>query len=775
MENTRLLFILKNFHVLGGATFALLMLCATASASAQSCAGLSLGNNASLNGFVPFPASNIWNTNIAAAPVDPNSAAITSASGFAGLHLHPDFGSESNYGIPYVVVDSTSAPSVPINVLDYAPQSDVVVAPFPVSAPIEGNPADCSGWPDTYVGDSHVLVLDRATCFLYETYNTHRCGGIYNASSETIWDMNNYETRPWGWTSADAAGLPIFPGLVRYDEIASGAINHAIRFTMAQTKDDNNNGYFVYPATHASGNLWGSSNVMGMRIRLKASFDISGFSAVNQVILTAMKQYGMILADNGGYFFFQGVSDPRFDDNDLANLSSIDSSNFEVVQATPEFPGYDAGTAPTGLLPVINSFTVSGNSIVTGTPVTFTYNVSGDSYDFIDIIGPVAAGSGSVTINPTTTQTYTLNPTNAYGRTTSTSLTVSVYSSAAAAPVFSLATGVYTLSQTVTLSDTTPGALIYYTTNNTTPTTSSTIYTGAITVSSSETIQAIAVAPGYANSAVNSAAYTITQATPTITWPTPADISYGTALSATQLNASSTVAGTYAYSPAAGTVLTAGPHTLSVIFTPTDTTDYTASMATVTLIVNQAPLAVIANNTSRAVGAANPTFTASYSGFVNGDTTAVLSGSPSLTTTATISSPVGPYPITAAVGTLTANNYSFTFINGTLVVAPAPTVVITTTAIVSGSSTAGYTATITVQNTGTGPANNVTLNTGTLGSATGSPLPQTWGTIAAGGSGSFTVNYPGSAGADGVGVSEKYSGTYTGGSFSASIRSVTLP
>lgn len=470
---------------------------------------MSLGNNASLNGFVPFPADNAWNTNIASAPVDPNSDAITSASGFAGLHLHHDFWSD--YGMPYVVVDSTITPSVPINVIDYAGESDVVVAPYPATAPIEGYPADCSGWPDTYVGDSHALVLDRANCFLYETFNTHRCNGLYNASSETIWDMHNYESRPWGWTSADAAGLPIFPGLVRYDEIASGAINHAIRFTMAHTKDDANNGYFVYPASHAAGNIWGVSNVMGMRIRLKAGFDISGFSAVNQIILTAMKQYGMILADNGGYFYFQGAADPRFDDSDLNNLDAIASSNFEVVQMTPEFPGWDSATAPTGDVPVINSYTASASAVGLGSFVTFSYNVSGDSYDYIDMIGPVVAGSGSVTINPTATQAYTLSSTNAYGRTISTPITVTVSASitAAATPVFSLASGTFTSVQTVTLSDTTPGGAIYYTTNGSTPTASSATYTGALTVAATETIQAIAVASGYSNSAVASATYTI--------------------------------------------------------------------------------------------------------------------------------------------------------------------------------------------------------------------------------------------------------------------------
>jgi hypothetical protein len=382
------------------------------------CANMSLGDNTSLNGFVPFPSTAAWNTDISAAPLDPNNEAITSVAGFAGLHLHHDFSSVAggNYGIPYVVVDSTSTPLVPINVIDYASQSDVALAPFPLNAPIEGSPADCSGWPDNYVGDSHVLVLDRHACMLYETFNTHRCNGGWNASSETIWDMQNFEQRPWGWTSADAAGLAIFPGLVRYDEVASGAINHAIRFTMYHTKDDANDGYFVEPASHAAGNIWGVNNVMGMRIRLQASFDISSYSPANQVILTAMKKYGMILADNGGYFYFQGVPDPRWNDDDLENLDAIQSSNFEVVQMTPTFPGYDSATAPTGQPPTINSFTASATTISAGTPVTLTWSTSNDSYDFIDMLGGVRGGS--ITTTPTGTTTYTLNATNQYGRST---------------------------------------------------------------------------------------------------------------------------------------------------------------------------------------------------------------------------------------------------------------------------------------------------------------------------------------------------------------------
>jgi len=383
-----------------------------------SCAGMNTGTDASLNGFVPFPASNVWNTDISAAALDPNNATITAAAGFAGLHLHHDFSSVAggNYGIPYIVVDSSTTPLVQMSVVDYASQSDVAWAPYPIVAPIEGGPADCAGWPDTYNGDAHVLVLDRNACMLYETFNTHRCSGAWSSSSETIWDMTNYEQRPWGWTSADAAGLPIFPGLVRYDEVAAGAINHAIRFTMQQTKNDANGGYFVYPASHAAGTLWGVSNVMGMRIRLKSSFDISSYSTANQVILTAMKKYGMILADNGGYFFFQGVPDSRWNDSDLTKLDSIASSNFEVVQMTPTYPGYDTGSAPTGVGPTINSFTASAATVSVGTKVTLSWSTTNDSYDFIDMLGGVRGGSATVT--PTATTTYTLNATSQYGRST---------------------------------------------------------------------------------------------------------------------------------------------------------------------------------------------------------------------------------------------------------------------------------------------------------------------------------------------------------------------
>jgi hypothetical protein len=513
------------------------------------CSGMTVGSSvdgtADLNGFVPFQSATgmvtLWNTNIANAPVDPNNATIQAAAGYSGLSTHVNFGSSpGDGGIPFMIVDSSQTPSVPINVVDYARESDVVVAPFTSSVPIEGAAADCSGWPDTYQSDSHANVLDRHTCWDYETYNTNRCNGLYDASGEVIWDMANGEMRPWGWTSTDAAGLSVFAGLVRYDEAASGTINHAIRFTMQQTKEDGNGGYFVEPASHAAGTIWGAPSVEGMRVRLSSTFDISGYSAINQAILRALQQYGMIMADNGGYFFIQGATDSRWNDSDLVNLAGIPSSDFSVIQMTPSYPGWDSTTAPTGTAPVINSFSSSATQVSSGTPVTFTFSVSGDSYDYIDMIGPVrlSSGSGSVTITPTATQTYMLYSVNQYGNngdgegngvTVSTPITVVVTGSTVAPPTFTPPAGTYTGSHTVTLNSTTyPYATIYYTTDGSTPTYPPTGTTqeypvvpqpmspqsaGAlesITVSSSRTVKAIAVAPGYSSpSAVSSATYTI--------------------------------------------------------------------------------------------------------------------------------------------------------------------------------------------------------------------------------------------------------------------------
>jgi len=188
---------------------------------------MSLGQGASLNGFVPFPADNAWNMNISAAPVDPNSGAIINFIG-AGISVHPDFGAGlyqgQSIGIPYLIVGSQQGP-VDINFTAYGSESDPGPMPIPVTAPIEGYPI-----PGT--GDRHVLVLDNSNCWLYEVYSSFPAGTSWNAGSAAVWDLTADENRSYTWTSADAAGLPIFPGLARYDEVAGGQINHALRFTL---------------------------------------------------------------------------------------------------------------------------------------------------------------------------------------------------------------------------------------------------------------------------------------------------------------------------------------------------------------------------------------------------------------------------------------------------------------------------------------------------------------------------------------------------------------
>ena len=242
----------------------------------SACAGISTGQGTSLNGFRPFPASSAWNQDISSASVDPNSAAIINFIG-PSVGLHPDFGSGlyngSSIGIPYAVVDGTQS-MANIDFTAYGGESDPGPMPIPSNAQIEG-------YPNPGSGDRHVLVLDNSTCFLYELYSSYPNGdGSWNAGSSAVWDLANGEQRPWTWTSADAAGLPIFPGLVRYDEVAAGAIQHAIRFTLPQTSAG-----MVPPASHwAATSTNPAAPPMGMRLRLQSSYDISGYSANVQVI-----------------------------------------------------------------------------------------------------------------------------------------------------------------------------------------------------------------------------------------------------------------------------------------------------------------------------------------------------------------------------------------------------------------------------------------------------------------------------------------------------------
>ncbi len=280
---------------------------------------------ASLQGKQVFPADNPWNRDISHDAVDPNSEALLKSIGL-GKGLHPDFGTTYNgapNGIPYVLVSGTQ-PKVPVK-FDYADESDPGPYPIPPDAPIEGGPKSD--------GDRHVLVLDRDNWKLYELWNSHPIDGgkSWKAGSGAIFDLNSNKLRPAGWTSADAAGLPVFPGLVRYDEVMERkAITHALRFTCVHSRRA-----YLPPATHFASNK-DDANLppMGMRVRLKADFDISKFPPEAQVILTALKKYGLILADNGSDWYISGAPDARWNDDNLNTLNRVKGGDFEVVKMT---------------------------------------------------------------------------------------------------------------------------------------------------------------------------------------------------------------------------------------------------------------------------------------------------------------------------------------------------------------------------------------------------------------------------------------------------------
>ena len=272
-----------------------------------------------------------------------NSAAYVSTIGTTRT-MHPDFGAGlwdgGPIGIPFVTVPAPDQPRVSVT-FDYDDESDPGPYPVPANPPIEGGPDSD--------GDRHILVLDTGECVLYELYYAFpKPDGGWHAGSGAVFDLSSNALRPNTWTSADAAGLPILPGLVRYDEVAAGEIRHAIRFTAPVTQKRH-----VWPARHdASSNTSASVPPMGQRFRLKASFDISSFSPAMQVILTAMKRYGMILADNGSAWYVSGAPDARWDDDDLVrSFHRIPGSAFEAVNASSLMISADSGQARPAPLP----------------------------------------------------------------------------------------------------------------------------------------------------------------------------------------------------------------------------------------------------------------------------------------------------------------------------------------------------------------------------------------------------------------------------------------
>jgi hypothetical protein len=277
-----------------------------------------------LEGCPVFPDNNIWNTPVDQLPVDPQSQDYINTIG-PNLHLHPDFGSGTwngfPIGIPYNVVPGTQV-KVPV-VFQYSGESDAGPYPIPSNPLIEGDPTQ---------GDRHILILDRDHCLLYELFSAMKENGSWYAGSGAIFDLNANNLRTADWTSADAAGLPILPGLVRYAEVASGEINHAVRFTVQHTRNA-----YLWPARHQASNSTNPAYpAMGQRFRLKASFDISGFPTQIQVILRALKKFGMIVADNGSNWYISGVPDPNWNNDMLVNqLSKVPGSAFEAVDIFP--------------------------------------------------------------------------------------------------------------------------------------------------------------------------------------------------------------------------------------------------------------------------------------------------------------------------------------------------------------------------------------------------------------------------------------------------------
>lgn len=290
-----------------------------------------------LDGCQVFPDNNIWNTPVDGLPVDPNSDSYVATIGETTF-VHPDFGTVwegSPIGIPWVSVPGSQA-LVPVTFL-YSDESDPGPYPIPPDAPIEGGPASD--------GDRHVLVVDRGACILYEMYYAFPEGGgaSWSSGSGAVFDLGSNALRPTGWTSADAAGLPILPGLVRYEEVVAGEIRHALRFTVPETQKA-----FVWPARHHASSLTGSQYPpMGQRFRLRADFDLTGFPPEVQVILTALKKYGMILADNGSAIFISGVPNPGWSDDNLRELRQVTAADFEAVDVSALMGDPDSGQVNT--------------------------------------------------------------------------------------------------------------------------------------------------------------------------------------------------------------------------------------------------------------------------------------------------------------------------------------------------------------------------------------------------------------------------------------------
>jgi hypothetical protein len=344
---------------------------------------------------IVLPANNIWNTRIDQLPVHPSSSTWVNTIG-ASTPLHPDFGSGlwngGPIGIPYVTVPGTQT-KYPAT-FQYQSESDTGPYAIPLNAPIEGGSAS--------TGDRHATAIDTDNCILYEIFSAYPQASSWTGGSGAIFNLLSNALRPATWTSADAAGLPIFPGLVRHDEVAAGAIHHALRFTVPQSQKA-----YVWPAQHYASSLTGAQYPpMGARFRLKASFNISGFSPANQVILTALKQYGMMLADNGAAWFISGAPDEGWNNDDLHALTTIAGSNFEAVDATVLMVNPDSGQAVQSGVTV--NVSPSSASVPVNAQKQFAATVTGNSNQGVtwDVNGTVG-GNGTIGFINSVTGLYT--------------------------------------------------------------------------------------------------------------------------------------------------------------------------------------------------------------------------------------------------------------------------------------------------------------------------------------------------------------------------------
>ena len=270
-----------------------------------------------------FPPDDDWNRDVSGAPVDPHSDAFLATLGASWRNLHADFGSPAEYGIPFVVV-SASQPRVPMT-FQYVSESDPGPYPFPPDIPVQGGPGA--------TGDRHAVALDRDSCLLYETYDTHWKGDGYFAVGGAVFDLRSGRLRPDSWTSATASGLPILPGLARYDEVVEQQeVRHALTFTAAHAAPA-----WVHPATHYGYSTEPDAPPMGTRVRLKKSFDVGRYHGAARTILVALQRYGMFLVDQAqdGFVAISGATDLRWNDQDLDQLKSVPFSAFEVIELPP--------------------------------------------------------------------------------------------------------------------------------------------------------------------------------------------------------------------------------------------------------------------------------------------------------------------------------------------------------------------------------------------------------------------------------------------------------